>query len=207
MDLSLSSSFVSDVLLQPYLKDALALDGVVTLVDAKHLLNSLKKRTGELSSVPSLMSIDSLSASSPNELNEAYEQIAVADRILINKIDLVQPQVCQMESRDREREREREREIHARSPLLTLSRRKCLISRNECERLIPTQTLYAQSTYIPSRFSLLPHHSVLSLGTRASRSAVCLTSRRLTFSEYFSSTTPSLASSAPTEHTTPLLAR
>ncbi len=32
-------------------------------------------------------------ASSPNELNEAYEQIAVADRILINKIDLVEPKV------------------------------------------------------------------------------------------------------------------
>jgi G3E family GTPase len=78
------------------LKDTLALDGVVTLVDAKHLLNSLKKRIVFFLSLRyrGVSIAFYILATTPNELNEAYEQIAVADRILINKIDLVQPQVA-----------------------------------------------------------------------------------------------------------------
>ncbi|KAB2070534.1 hypothetical protein ES319_A08G161900v1 [Gossypium barbadense] len=60
-------TFCSDELVSPYVK----LDGVVTLVDSKHAmkhLNEVKPRF---------------------VVNEAVEQVAYADRIIMNKIDLV----------------------------------------------------------------------------------------------------------------------
>lgn len=56
------------------LMDDIRLDGVVTLVDAKHVEQHLddKKKSEEEEAV-----------------NEAVEQIAYADRILLNKVDLV----------------------------------------------------------------------------------------------------------------------
>ncbi len=53
--------------------DNMNLDGVVTLVDAKHVEQHLdEKKEG-------------------GSVNEALEQIAYADRIILNKTDLVRP--------------------------------------------------------------------------------------------------------------------
>lgn len=51
--------------------DKLNLDGVVTLVDAKHVEQHLDDKKAE------------------GDVNEALEQIAYADRIILNKTDLV----------------------------------------------------------------------------------------------------------------------
>ena len=51
--------------------DKLKLDGVVTLVDAKHVEQHLDDKKAE------------------GDVNEALEQIAYADRIILNKTDLV----------------------------------------------------------------------------------------------------------------------
>ncbi|CAM8926980.1 unnamed protein product [Rhodiola kirilowii] len=68
-------TFCTDELVSKYVK----LDGVVTLVDAKHAmqrLNEVKPRFVE---------------------NEAVEQVAYADRIILNKIDLVsEPQIDEL---------------------------------------------------------------------------------------------------------------
>ncbi len=54
------------------MQDNIRLDGVVTLVDAKHVEQHLDDKLKSLGAV-----------------NEAVEQIAYADRILLNKVDLV----------------------------------------------------------------------------------------------------------------------
>ena len=54
------------------LMDDIRLDGVVTLVDAKHVEQHLDDKD-----------------KSEEAVNEAVEQIAYADRILLNKVDLV----------------------------------------------------------------------------------------------------------------------
>ena len=54
------------------LMDDIRLDGVVTLVDAKHVEQHLDD-----------------TEKSEDAMNEAVEQIAYADRILLNKVDLV----------------------------------------------------------------------------------------------------------------------
>ena len=54
------------------LMDDIRLDGVVTLVDAKHVEQHLDDKE-----------------MSEEAVNEAVEQIAYADRILLNKVDLV----------------------------------------------------------------------------------------------------------------------
>ena len=54
--------------------DKLNLDGVVTLVDAKHVEQHLDDKKAE------------------GDVNEALEQIAYADRIILNKTDLVGPE-------------------------------------------------------------------------------------------------------------------
>lgn len=54
------------------LMDDIRLDGVVTLVDAKHVEQHLDDED-----------------KSEEAVNEAVEQIAYADRILLNKVDLV----------------------------------------------------------------------------------------------------------------------
>ena len=54
------------------MQDNIRLDGVVTLVDVKHVEQHLDDKQ-----------------KSPEAVNEAVEQIAYADRILLNKVDLV----------------------------------------------------------------------------------------------------------------------
>ncbi len=56
------------------MQDNIRLDGVVTLVDAKHVEQHLDDKQ-----------------KSEGAVNEAVEQIAYADRILLNKVDLVGP--------------------------------------------------------------------------------------------------------------------
>eukprot|EP00457_Paulinella_chromatophora_P001955 gb/GEZN01001958.1/.p1 GENE.gb/GEZN01001958.1/~~gb/GEZN01001958.1/.p1 ORF type:complete len:446 (-),score=69.26 gb/GEZN01001958.1/:1385-2698(-) len=71
--------------LDPVLKKSFFIDGFVTLVDAKHGLSQLEAgRTKKLR--------DPDEEEELTVLNEAYEQLAVADRVLINKVDLVSPQ-------------------------------------------------------------------------------------------------------------------
>ncbi|GAV58624.1 cobW domain-containing protein/CobW_C domain-containing protein [Cephalotus follicularis] len=60
-------TFVSDELVSEYVK----LDGVVTLVDSKHAMQRLSEEKPRF------------------VVNEAVEQVAYADRIILNKIDLV----------------------------------------------------------------------------------------------------------------------
>ena len=55
----------------PHVKNLFALDGVITLVDAKHIEQHLDEEKPE------------------GTENEAVEQVAFADRILLNKVDLV----------------------------------------------------------------------------------------------------------------------
>eukprot|EP00899_Mesostigma_viride_P009161 jgi/Mesvir1/18246/Mv09522-RA.1 len=57
--------------LEPSIADNLRLDGVVTLVDAKHITQHFDREVPE------------------GAVNEAVEQIAYADRIVVNKTDLV----------------------------------------------------------------------------------------------------------------------
>ena len=56
----------------PDMETNISLDGVVTVVDAKHVEQHLDDQQ-----------------KSPDAVNEAVEQIAYADRILLNKVDLV----------------------------------------------------------------------------------------------------------------------
>ena len=68
--------------LEPELQDACRLDGVVTLVDAKHVALHLADQRTE------------------GVVNEALEQIAFADRIILNKTDLASgPELAALERR------------------------------------------------------------------------------------------------------------
>ena len=58
-------------LVEPTIKAYARLDGVVCLVDAKHVEQHLDEKRGE------------------DEINESVQQVAFADRILLNKVDLV----------------------------------------------------------------------------------------------------------------------
>ena len=58
-------------LVEPTIKAYARLDGVVCLVDAKHVEQRLDEKRGE------------------DEINESVQQVAFADRILLNKVDLV----------------------------------------------------------------------------------------------------------------------
>ena len=70
--------------LEPELLDTLRLDGVVTLVDAKHATLHLDEVKPE------------------GVVNEALEQVAFADRLVINKVDLVdEPEIRTIENRVR----------------------------------------------------------------------------------------------------------
>ena len=70
--------------LEPDLLDTLRLDGVVTLVDSKHAMLHLDEEKPE------------------GMVNEALEQIAFADRLVMNKADLVtQPELLSIENRVR----------------------------------------------------------------------------------------------------------
>lgn len=60
--------------LEPELQDGLRLDGVVTLVDAKHINLHLDEQKPD------------------GAVNEAIQQVAFADRIVVNKTDLVSPE-------------------------------------------------------------------------------------------------------------------
>ncbi|KXZ50419.1 hypothetical protein GPECTOR_16g593 [Gonium pectorale] len=64
------TSFYAD----PDLPSKVKLDGVVTVVDAKHVTRHLDAKDED-----------------PEKVNEAVEQVAYADRIIINKTDLVTP--------------------------------------------------------------------------------------------------------------------
>merc|ERR1712050_590784 len=55
-----------------YIQARMVLDGIITVVDAKHALQHLREEKPD------------------NVENEAVEQVAFADRILLNKTDLVQ---------------------------------------------------------------------------------------------------------------------
>ena len=75
------------------------LDGIITFVDAKHILQHLNE------------------VKSDNVINEAQSQVAFADRIIINKKDLVSPSELQ----DVER---RIREVNAEAPIYVAERSK-----------------------------------------------------------------------------------
>lgn len=60
-----------------FLSQALRLDGVVTMVDAKHVE----------------MHLDDEEGVKKGAVNEALQQIAYADRIILNKTDLVSSQI------------------------------------------------------------------------------------------------------------------
>ena len=62
---------ISTFYLDEHLPDRVRLDGVVTVVDAKHVVRHLDE------------------VKEPDVVNEAVEQIAYADRIVLNKSDLV----------------------------------------------------------------------------------------------------------------------
>ncbi|CAI5992683.1 unnamed protein product [Closterium sp. NIES-64] len=62
--------------LEEELAEGLRLDGVVTLVDAKHVTRHLD-------------AAEKAAAEGSTEVNEAVEQVAFADRLIVNKIDLV----------------------------------------------------------------------------------------------------------------------
>merc|ERR1712032_1754008 len=68
-----------------FVKDHMRLDGILTLVDAKHIIQHLDEEKPE------------------GVENEAVEQIAFADRILLNKCDLVdsEAQLDEVEKRIR----------------------------------------------------------------------------------------------------------
>merc|ERR1719476_49074 len=57
----------------PMLTQQLRLDGVVTVADAKHIVARLDDQVEE------------------GKVNEAYQQVAFADKIILNKLDLVTP--------------------------------------------------------------------------------------------------------------------
>ncbi|CAN0288467.1 unnamed protein product [Ascophyllum nodosum] len=71
---------VRTLLQTPAIANYFALDGVVTLVDAKNLLERL--RAGENAD-------DEDGATTEGEVDEAFQQIMFSDRIVINKVDLV----------------------------------------------------------------------------------------------------------------------
>lgn len=62
--------------LDPNMADNIRLDGVVTLVDAKHVGQHLDEEKPD------------------DAVNEALQQIAYADRIILNKTDLVSLAAC-----------------------------------------------------------------------------------------------------------------
>jgi len=62
-----AQTFIVDDAITPYCE----LDGIVTVVDAKHVLKHLREDRGE------------------DGVNESVQQVAFADRVLLNKIDLV----------------------------------------------------------------------------------------------------------------------
>ncbi|CAI7881879.1 unnamed protein product [Closterium sp. NIES-53] len=62
--------------LEEELAEGLRLDGVVTLVDAKHVTRHLD-------------AAEKAAAEGSTEVNEAVEQVAFADRLIVNKVDLV----------------------------------------------------------------------------------------------------------------------
>ena len=67
---------IATLRMSPDLQEDLVLDGVITLVDAKHIEQHLDEKKPE------------------GALNEAEDQIAYADRILLNKTDLVRFAGC-----------------------------------------------------------------------------------------------------------------
>ena len=69
---------IATLCLSPDLQEDLVLDGVITLVDAKHIEQHLDEKKPE------------------GALNEAEDQIAYADRILLNKTDLVRFADCSL---------------------------------------------------------------------------------------------------------------
>merc|ERR1719277_578163 len=58
----------------PEISSELRLDGVVAVADAKHILGRLDDKVEE------------------GKVNEAYQQVAFCDRMLLNKLDLVTPE-------------------------------------------------------------------------------------------------------------------
>ncbi|KAL3136345.1 hypothetical protein ABBQ38_005607 [Trebouxia sp. C0009 RCD-2024] len=76
---------INTLMVHDDLMDNIRLDGVVTLVDAKHVEQHLDDKE-----------------KSEGAVNEAVEQIAYADRILLNKVDLVSPaDISRLEKRIR----------------------------------------------------------------------------------------------------------
>merc|ERR1719296_125945 len=74
-------TFMSD----PEITQDLRLDAVITMTDAKNLLGRLDDNVEE------------------GKVNEAYQQVAFADKIILNKLDLITPEVA-IQVKDRIRE-------------------------------------------------------------------------------------------------------
>merc|ERR1719210_1914273 len=60
----------------PDLSEELRLDGVIAVADAKHIIARLDDEVEE------------------GKINEAYQQVAFCDKILLNKLDLVSPETA-----------------------------------------------------------------------------------------------------------------
>mmetsp|Transcript_29768 Transcript_29768/g.48075 ORF Transcript_29768/g.48075 Transcript_29768/m.48075 type:complete len:294 (-) Transcript_29768:352-1233(-) len=89
-------SVASAFWLDDQLESPLVLDGIVCVVDAKHILRHLWDVSGHEGHGVNVQQADAVAGeghdSGENAATEAQRQIALADRILLNKVDLVTDQ-------------------------------------------------------------------------------------------------------------------
>lgn len=75
-------AFVQIFFLDSEISRSIYLDGVVTMVDSKHILSQLNRPVSKKQAEDPSRDVKLV-------LNEAYEQILLADKVILNKIDLV----------------------------------------------------------------------------------------------------------------------